>query len=164
VLIYCDSVILIYFLDHTGPLQVRAAQRPAALWAAGDRVAVSDLTRLECRVHPLRHGDAARLAAFDGFFALADVQLVPLPRAVYDRATGIRAQHGFKTIDSLHLAAAVEAGCGRFLTNDTRLSTFSGITVKCCREDDLPRHGIEQFAAPSPRVIIDMLPLRGGTP
>jgi predicted nucleic acid-binding protein len=67
---------------------------------------------------------------FDGFFALPDVQAVPLPRAVYDRATLIRAQHGFKTIDALHLAAAVEAGCGRFLTNDTRLRTFSDITVE----------------------------------
>ena len=35
-LIFCDSVILIYFLDHTGPLQVRAANRLAALGAAGD--------------------------------------------------------------------------------------------------------------------------------
>jgi hypothetical protein len=35
-LIYCDSVIFIYFLDHIGPLQVRAANRLAALRAAAD--------------------------------------------------------------------------------------------------------------------------------
>jgi hypothetical protein len=32
--------------------------------------------------------------------------------------------------DSLHLAAAVEAGCDRFLTNDTRLSAFTALPVE----------------------------------
>jgi hypothetical protein len=44
VLIYCDSVILIYFLDQTGPFHVRAANRLAALRAAADTIAVSDLS------------------------------------------------------------------------------------------------------------------------
>jgi len=38
--------------------------------------------------------------------------------------------HKFKLGDSIHLAAAVEAGCDRFLTNDTRLSKFPDITVE----------------------------------
>ncbi len=129
-LIYCDSVILIYYLDHVGPFQVRAAKRLAALKAAGDTMAVSDLTRLECRVKPLQKGDVLALSKFDGFFALPEVRLVPLSGQVYDRATIIRAVHRFKTADALHLAAAVEAGCGRFLTNDTRPSTFPDIPVE----------------------------------
>jgi predicted nucleic acid-binding protein len=32
--------------------------------------------------------------------------------------------------DSLHLAAAVEGGCDRFLTNDARLSRFPDIPVE----------------------------------
>ena len=31
--IYCDSVILMYFFDHTGPFNVRATSRLAALAA-----------------------------------------------------------------------------------------------------------------------------------
>src|SRR5438105_4407698 len=85
-LIYVDSVILIYYFDWVGPFQVRAANRLAALRAAGDPVAVSDLTRLECRVRPIRTGDAASLAKFDAYFQLADVHVVPLTAAVYDRA------------------------------------------------------------------------------
>ena len=30
-LIYCDSVILMYYFDHTGPFNVRAANRLATL-------------------------------------------------------------------------------------------------------------------------------------
>jgi predicted nucleic acid-binding protein len=129
-LVYCDSVILIYLFDHVGPFNVRAASRMAALQAAGDRVAVSDLTRMECRVKPMRLGNAAALALFDGFFLRPDVRVVPLTTAAFDRATVIRATFNFKTVDSLHLAAALESGCDRFLTNDTRLSAFSGIPVE----------------------------------
>ncbi len=128
--IYCDSVILIYFLDTVGPFNVRAVARMAAMRAAGDTAAFSDLTRLECRVKPLKLGATTTLADFDAFFARPDVRLVPITTAVFDRATLIRATHNFKLADSLHLAAAVEAGCDRFLTNDTRLSAFTDIPVE----------------------------------
>ncbi len=128
-LINCDSCIPTYFIDHTGPFQVRAANRLMALAAAGDQIAVSDVVRLECRVKPLMLGDTAKLAVFDAFFVRPDVRLVPITTAVFDRATVIRAMHKFQLADSLHLAAAVESGCDRFLTNDTRLSSFTGIPV-----------------------------------
>jgi uncharacterized protein len=127
--IYCDSVILIYFLDTIGPLNVRTVARKA-LRAAGDTVAFSDLTRLECRVKPNKLGAVTTLADFDAFFGRPDVLLIPITPAAFDRATLIRAAHNFKLADSLHLAAAVEAGCERFLTNDTRLLAFTDIPVE----------------------------------
>jgi hypothetical protein len=51
-LVYCDSVILMYYFDHTGPFNLRVMRRLAALAAAGDRIAISDLVRLEYRVLP----------------------------------------------------------------------------------------------------------------
>jgi predicted nucleic acid-binding protein len=128
--IYCDSVILMYFFDHTGPFNIRAVNRLAALTAAGDRIAVSDLVRLECRVKPVKDGNAAKLAVYDAFFARPDIQLVPINSATFDRATLLRAAHNFKLGDSLHLAAAILAGCDRFLTNDARLSRCTDITVE----------------------------------
>src|SRR3954452_4911618 len=128
-LIYCDSVILIYFLDHVGPFQVRAASRLSAI-GPGDRLALSDLVRLEYRVGPLAIGDGAGLAVFDSFCSRPDVVLVPITTAVFDRATAIRAAHKFRLGDSLHLAAAVEGGCDRFLTNDHRLSIFPDMPVE----------------------------------
>jgi predicted nucleic acid-binding protein len=101
----------------------------AAMCAAGDVAAFSDLTRLECRVKPLKLGSPT-LADFDAFFIRPDVRFVSITTGVFDRATIIRATHNFRLGDSLHLAAAVEAGCDRFLTNDTRLSAFRGIPVE----------------------------------
>jgi predicted nucleic acid-binding protein len=128
--IYCDSVILIYFLDTVGPFNVRTLARMAAMHVSGDKVAFSDLTRLECRVKPIKLGATKTLSDFDSFFARPDVGWVPITTAVFDRATSIRAAYNFKLADSLHLAAAVEAGCNRFLTNDARLSSFPDIPVE----------------------------------
>jgi predicted nucleic acid-binding protein len=129
-LVYCDSVILIYFFDHTGPLNVRATNRLAALAAAGDRIAVSDLVGLEYRVKPVKTADTVKLTLFDAFCSRPDVQVVPITTAVFDRATLIRAAYNFKLGDSLHLAAAVEGGCDRFLTHDNRLSSCTDIPVE----------------------------------
>jgi predicted nucleic acid-binding protein len=74
--------------------------------------------------------DAARLSLYDAFFARPDVRMLPITPAAFDRAAVIRAAHRFKLGDSLHLAAAVEAGCDRFLTNDSRLLAFRDITVE----------------------------------
>jgi predicted nucleic acid-binding protein len=128
--IYCDSVILIYFLEGAPSFQARATARLAALWVASDLLAVSDLVRMECRILPLRLGDATRLADYDNLFAQPQVERVPITTAVFDRATQLRAVFNFKTADALHLAAAVEAGCDRFLTNDTRLSACTDIAVE----------------------------------
>ena len=129
-LIYCDSGILIYWLDQVGPFHLRAENRMVAMQGAGDRVAISDLTRLECRVGVLKRRDVAALTVFDSFFDRADVELVPMTAAVFDRAAQLRVDLNLKTPDALHLAAGIEAGCDRFLTNDHRLSRCSDIVVE----------------------------------
>ncbi|MBL1131335.1 MAG: PIN domain-containing protein [Chloroflexi bacterium] len=53
-----------------------------------------------------------------------------LSRAIVDQATVLRAQYGFKTPDSIHLAAAIVGQCDLFLTNDGRLSKCKEITVE----------------------------------
>ncbi|SRR5260370_23782928 len=129
-LVYLDSVICIYAVDGPPSFQARARGRLVALHAAGDQPAISDLTWLECRVKPLRLGDAVGLADMEAFLTASDVARVPLPTAVYERACRIRAVQYYKLADALHLAAACEGGCGSFLTNDHRLGGFPDITVE----------------------------------
>jgi predicted nucleic acid-binding protein len=44
-----------------------------------------------------------------------------IQNTTFDLATELRARHGLKVPDALHLAAAIEGGCDEFWTNDTRL-------------------------------------------
>ena len=129
-IIFLDSNPVIYFIEQPPTWGLCATARVAAARAAGDRLAVSDLVRMECLVGPLKSGDAAVLAAYAAFFALPDVHVFPITPAVCDRGARIRATHGFKPLDSLHLAAAVEHGCGLFLTADAQLARFPDVTVE----------------------------------
>ncbi|MDA1049051.1 MAG: type II toxin-antitoxin system VapC family toxin [Planctomycetota bacterium] len=125
--IYLDANPVIYTVERMEPY---AAIVDARLAAIGIVRVASDLTRLECRVKPIQLGNTAVLRDFDEYFAENVSEIVPLTRAVMDRATEIRAQFGFKTPDAIHLAAATAANCDVFLTNDHRLDRFTEITVE----------------------------------
>jgi len=130
VLIYLDTCIVIYVIEQPAGFGPRATNRLADALRAGDRLVVSDLTRLECRAQPLAAGDTVRLNDYDHFFANDVEPIALLTTAVCDRATVIRGRYRFKTPDSIHLAAAVESGCQLFLTNDVRLNRFTDLTVE----------------------------------
>jgi predicted nucleic acid-binding protein len=129
-LTYLDSNIVIYLIEQPPVWGPRAGTRIATLQTNRDSMVVSDLTRMECRVRPIAVGDAQTLAQFDAFFQASDVRVVGLSTSVCDRATTIRAIYGFKPMDALHLAAAVENMCDLFITNDMRLNAFRDIVVE----------------------------------
>ncbi len=129
-LVYLDSVICVYAIDGQPPFRARAVNRLAALRAAGDRPAISDLTWLECRVRPTRRNQSLALADMEAFLTASDIARLPMATAVYERACRIQAFHNLKLADSLHLAAAIEGGCGLVLTNDFRWSRFPDIAVE----------------------------------
>ncbi len=129
-LVYLDSVICIYAVEGAPSFQTRAKARLATMRAVADQPAISDLTWLERRVTPIRFGDAVALSDMEAFLTASDVMRVPMPTAVYERACRIRAFHNYRLGDVLHLAEAVEGGCGLFVTNDHRLSGFTDIPVQ----------------------------------
>lgn len=129
-MVFLDTNPVIYFVEQTPAWGAKAAARIASVRMSGEQLAISDLARMECIVGPLRTGDAAMLGDFQSFFTAPDVIVLSITGAVCDRAAQIRAQYGFKPLDSLHLAAAVENGCTRFITNDASLRGFPDILIE----------------------------------
>jgi predicted nucleic acid-binding protein len=129
-IVFLDSNIVIYAVENPPTFGALALARLGALRSAGDSFMVSDLTRMECLVGPLRSGDTALEAQFRAFFAASGVQVVPITAAVCDQAAQVRAMMRFKPLDALQLAAAVTHGADRFLTNDTRLNTFTALAIE----------------------------------
>lgn len=117
--IYWDSCIVIYRIQAVVPWSSNIAKNLEPIETA--RLFFTNLTRLECRVMPIRESDSGLLALYDRFFARPDVTKIPLTNAVYDLATDLRARQRIKTPDALHLAAAITAGCDEFWTNDRDL-------------------------------------------
>jgi len=134
VIVFLDTNIVIYLIEGPPGFGRRAVNYLTSLRSGGHSFAVSDLVRVECRIHPIRRADATLLAQYDAFFAARHVQVLPLSTAVCDRATLLRATQNFKLADALQLAAAIVHGCDRFVTNDARLSHCTDIPV-----DALPR-------------------------
>ena len=129
-LVYLDSAICLYAVEGPPALRQRAAARLAAIAAAGDSFAVSDLSWVECRVKPMRLGDSAALAEMERFLGSPGIDRLPISAAVCEQACRLMAGQRIKTADALHLGAAIEGGCSVFLTNDVRLLQVSGIAVE----------------------------------
>jgi predicted nucleic acid-binding protein len=125
--IYLDAAPTIYLVEDVAPYK---AALDSLLANPSAKVVVSDLTRMECRVRPIRDNDLELLADFDQFFDDGAVEVVSLTRVVIDLATDLRGRNGFKTPDSIHLAAAIQAGCSLFVTNDHRLDRCTEIAVQ----------------------------------
>lgn len=128
--IYLDTAAVIYLVENVAPWEPSVR---AILDRHQARPRVSMLTRLECRVQPLRDGNAALLKDYDEFFASTLDGLLPLDADVFEKATELRARYNFRTPDALHLAAAIVGECQMFLTNDARLSRCTEIRVETLR-------------------------------
>ena len=125
--VYLDSPPVIYSVEQVPPFADLVDLRLAA---PGVIQVDSELTRMECRVMPIRQGDDALLFSFESYFTTLVSELIPLTAEVMDRAAEIRARTRFRTPDAIHLAAATISGCDLFLTNDRRLQSFTGISIE----------------------------------
>src|SRR5919199_5796843 len=126
-ILFLDTNLVIYVVEGNPTFAPKAVLRLAAAQLAGDSFMISDLTRMECLVGPLKTSNTAVEASFQAFFARADVRVVAITAAVCDRAARIRATHNFKPLDALQLAAAVEHGVSIFLTADAHLASFTDL-------------------------------------
>ena len=120
--LYLDASAVILHIQGSPRVQADINVHLRRATDAGGQLIASDLTRLECRVQPLRTGDADLMARYDQFFHSEEVALVPVSRDAWDLATEVRARHGLKTPDALHVACAVTLGCDLLITGDARLA------------------------------------------
>lgn len=135
--IYWDSCIVIYRVQSILPWSRHIAARIDPDLDAV-QLHVTTLTRLECRVFPIRRNDTALLERFEDFFAHPRVQTLDLNRRLFEQATELRAQHRLSTPDALHLAAAIDAGCEEFWTNDRRLERAAAKRIEVIAFTDEP--------------------------
>lgn len=121
-LVYPDTNVLIYLIENRLGLSPSVRARMYPEYGEFPVLIFSELTRMECRVQPLRTGNEAVLTAYDKLFGNAAYRTVGLARQTFELATQLRAQHNLKTADALHLATAICAGCNEFWTHDNRLA------------------------------------------
>ena len=111
--VYLDTVAVIYAVERH-PLFF-GLLRPllAAVQAGQLDLATSELTLMETLVGPLRAGNAALAAAYEGFFQQSGVRLLPVSQTALRAAAQLRADTKLRTPDAIHLASATLAGRSR---------------------------------------------------
>jgi len=115
--IYLDSCIVIYAAEDRSERGEGVRRRLADL---GDEpVAISPLVILECLVGPLRDDNMLLADHYERLFE--QFQLLSIDTRGYRRAAELRARHGIRTPDALHVATAQLTGCRELWTNDARL-------------------------------------------
>ena len=87
--IYLDSAPLLYLVENVVPYASTLAVRLAA---PDVNQVCSELSRLECRVKPIRDRETTLLTAFDSYFAGIMSEVIPLTRPIIDLATELRAR------------------------------------------------------------------------
>lgn len=74
----------------------------------------------EILVVPLRTGNRVLEERYRNLLTPSDTFLIhPVDTSVSVRAAQLRADHGFRTPDAIHIATGLIAGCDFFLTGDT---------------------------------------------
>jgi predicted nucleic acid-binding protein len=128
--VYLDTNCIIYFVEQHPLWWPRVVARIAAFRSAKDDIAAGDLARAECLVVPFKKGDAGLESRYRAFFSDPDVRVLEVTATVCERAARLRALYPFKLPDALHLATAIEHGCGLFLTADAKLALCTEIPVE----------------------------------
>lgn len=126
--IYLDACCFIYLVEGQPEWRTVVEQRLRSLEPLS-KLITSQLARLECRTKPMRDGNRSLLERYDTLFGADRVAVLDVSEQVIDRATDLRARHGFKTPDAIHLATALESSAAEFWTGDAALSRCTDIAV-----------------------------------
>jgi uncharacterized protein len=132
--LYLDASMIIYAVESQPPFRDTVITRILqAEGAIGGIIITSRLSRLECRVKPLREANDDLLGKYEEFFTRSLVRVAEITAPVIERATGLRARYGLRTPDAIHLATAIEEHADLFLTGDTALARCAEVRVEVLR-------------------------------
>ncbi|BAU56996.1 PIN domain-containing protein [Halorhodospira halochloris] len=131
--VFLDASAIIYLLEGDGQTRDATRQVLLELERGSDETPVlmaSALSRLECRVRPLRESDTQALERLDGFFDDPGLSVIALDTAVLDRATELRAQYRLRTPDAIQAACLLTVDPrGAFVTGDGDFEKVPGLHV-----------------------------------
>ncbi len=127
--LYLDASAIIYAVEGAASVRQTVLDHIRQVENSRGKVLTSRLSRLECRVHPLRRNDAALLAVYDHFFARHSLDVGDITSSVIERATDLRARLNLKTPDAIHVATAIELQADVILTGDRDFTRCTDVNV-----------------------------------
>jgi predicted nucleic acid-binding protein len=119
--IYWDTMLYAYWLEGNNKLSQRVQQIHKTMLQRSDTLCSSLFVLGELMVGPAKANDAAAANAIQQFFDSDQITMLPYTPQAVRLFAELRAHHGVKALDALHLAIAATSGVDLFLTHDRRL-------------------------------------------
>ena len=136
--IYVDANLIIYFFEREDDLRGKVAHLFNQAVLSGTPIVISEIGVAECLYGAFRlQSEALEKKYQEFFYDLALIRLEPVDGEKLVTAAALGASKGLKLVDAVHFAAAVEAGCDVFVTNDHRFNSSHGVTVLQLSEVEL---------------------------
>lgn len=128
--VFLDSAIIIYYVEQH-PVYAPLLQEVFERVSEGSLVAVcSAVTLAECLIAPLRQNNRQAYQAFIGVILHArNTSFVSIDSSISQRAAELRVQYNLTLTDAFQVAAALQAGCDAFLTNDRELRRVNEVNI-----------------------------------
>lgn len=119
--IYWDTMLYAYWLEGNNKLSRRVEQIYRTMLQRSDALCSSLFVLGELMVGPVKANDPAAAAAIQQFFDSDGVTMLTYTAQTIRLFAELRANHGVKALDALHLSVAATSGVDLFLTHDRRL-------------------------------------------
>jgi predicted nucleic acid-binding protein len=128
--LYLDANAIIYGIEGASSFRTQVLDRIARAAASGSGVLfTSRLSRLECRVKPLRDGRMDLVSSYDTFLSPGSVDLIEIDPDIIELATEVRVKYRFKAPDAIHPATAIRHRADLFLSGDKDLQRCREVQV-----------------------------------
>jgi predicted nucleic acid-binding protein len=127
--VYVDSSALIYAIEV--PDQYPGLKSRVFIpFSRGELTLVTSwITYAEVLVRPMRLGDSVLVVAYQQFFQASPVlEIMRVDQRISEQASRLRAIHGLKLPDAIHIASGQAARCTSYLTGDSQWAQ-TGVTV-----------------------------------
>ena len=119
--IYWDTMLYAYWLEGNNKLSQRVQHIHQTMLQRSDTLCSSLFVLGELLVGPVKANDAAAASAIQSFFDSDGVTMLTYTPQAIRLFAELRAHHGVKALDALHLSIAATSGVDLFLTHDRRL-------------------------------------------
>jgi predicted nucleic acid-binding protein len=134
--VYFDTNIIVYFLERNQDYFEKCLPFFQAVEDGSIIGVAGDLTIAELLVRPISINDIIGVKRVHALFGdeAGFFQVFPHDRSTLEFAAHIRATQKLSMVDAVHLATAIHAQCGYFITNDAQVSKRAkGIEVVCLK-------------------------------
>ncbi|RXH57423.1 type II toxin-antitoxin system VapC family toxin [Granulicella sibirica] len=137
--IYWDTMIHVYWFENNDALGDRVQHILDVMLQRSDILCSSLFTLSELIVGPTKTIEPGEVETIEEYFESDLITLLPYTRQAVRTFAELRAHHGVKPLDALHLAIAANNSVDLFLTHDKRLQRLRmpGLPFIASLETDL---------------------------